>query len=305
MKVPMEKKLPTRRKIYLMAPRKPIYEGKAKQLFEGPEPGTLIQHFKDDATAFNNVKKGTISGKGVLNNRISEFLMLRLHDMGIPTHFIRTLNMREQLIKSVQIVPLEVIVRNYAAGSFAKRFGVEEGKPLGHPLIEYCFKNDALGDPFVTEEHIFAFGWATPQEMDEIRMYTFRINDFLSGLFMGVGIRLVDFKLEFGRLFENEREQIILADEISPDNCRLWDMKTGHKLDKDRFRQDLGQIEDAYREVARRLGVMPEAENSYVIQVNAKEPGAKAKSKARYKSKAKSGPKPARVSKSSDKKKKK
>ena len=256
-----------------MAPRKPIYEGKAKQLFEGPEPGTLIQHFKDDATAFNNIKKGTISGKGVLNNRISEYLMLRLHDMGIPTHFIRTLNMREQLIKQVQIVPLEIIVRNYAAGSFAKRFGVTEGKMLGHPLLEYCYKNDALGDPFVTEEHIFAFGWATPSELDEIRMYAFRINDFLSGLFMGVGIRLVDFKLEFGRLYENEREMIILADEISPDNCRLWDTKTGHKLDKDRFRQDLGQIEDAYREVARRLGVMPQSDKeSYVIQVNAKAP---------------------------------
>ena len=270
----MKQKTHPKRKIYNMAPRKPIYEGKAKQLFEGPEPGTLIQHFKDDATAFNNMKKGTISGKGVLNNRISEYLMLRLHDMGIPTHFIRTLNMREQLIKQVQIVPLEVIVRNYAAGSFAKRFGVKEGKMLGHPLLEYCYKNDALGDPFVTEEHIFAFGWATPAELDEIRMYTFRINDLLSGLFMGVGIRLVDFKLEFGRLYENEREQIILADEISPDNCRLWDTKTGHKLDKDRFRQDLGQIEDAYREVARRLGVMPQtdSESSYVIQVNAKAP---------------------------------
>lgn len=257
-----------------MAPRKPIYEGKAKQLFEGPEPGTLIQHFKDDATAFNNVKKGTISGKGVLNNRISEYLMLRLHDMGIPTHFIRTLNMREQLIKAVQIVPLEVIVRNYAAGSFSKRFSVQEGKALGHPLVEYSYKNDALGDPFVTEEHIFAFNWCTPQEMDEIRMYAFRINDFLSGLFAGIGIRLVDFKLEFGRLYENEREMIILADEISPDNCRLWDIKSGRKLDKDRFRQDLGQIEDAYREVARRLGVLPQegAENSYVIEVNAKVP---------------------------------
>ena len=264
---------PIKRKIINMPPRKPIYEGKAKQLFEGPEPGTLIQHFKDDATAFNNVKKGVINGKGVLNNRISEYLMLRLHEMSIPTHFIRTLNMREQLIKSVQIVPLEVIIRNVAAGSFAKRFNVQEGKPLGHPLIEYCYKNDALGDPFVTEEHIFAFGWATPSEMDEIRMYAFRINDFLSGLFMGIGIRLVDFKLEFGRLQENEREQIILADEISPDNCRLWDMKTGHKLDKDRFRQDLGEIEDAYREVARRLGVMPQdGDSSYVIEVNAKTP---------------------------------
>ncbi len=172
-----------------MPPRKPIYEGKAKSLFEGPEPGTLIQHFKDDATAFNNVKKGTINGKGVLNNRISEYLMLRLQEIGIPTHFIRSLNMREQLIKSVQIVPLEVIVRNYAAGSFAKRFDVKEGKALGHPLIEYCFKNDPLGDPFVSEEHIFAFAWATPQEIDEIRMYAFRINDFLSGLSMWRGHR--------------------------------------------------------------------------------------------------------------------
>jgi len=285
----MESPMHSKRKIIKMSPRKPVYEGKAKQLFEGPEPGTLIQHFKDDATAFNNVKKGTINGKGVLNNRISEYLMLRLQDMGIPTHFIRTLNMREQLIKAVQIVPLEIIIRNYAAGSFAKRFGVVEGKALGHPLIEYCYKNDALGDPFVTEEHIFAFGWASPQEMDEIRMYAFRINDFLSGLFMGVGIRLVDFKLEFGRLQENDREQIILADEISPDNCRLWDAKTGHKLDKDRFRQDLGNIEDAYREVARRLGVLPQsdkAEGSYVIQVNAKAPKSK-KSKAKAKTTAK------------------
>ncbi len=273
----------------MMPTRKPIYEGKAKQLFEGPEPGTLIQHFKDDATAFNNMKKGTISGKGVLNNRISEYLMLRLHDIGIPTHFIRTLNMREQLIKAVQIVPLEVIVRNYAAGSFAKRFGVTEGKALGHPLIEYCYKNDALGDPFVAEEHIFAFGWATPQEIDEIRMYAFRINDFLSGLFMGVGIRLVDFKLEFGRLQENDREMLVLADEISPDNCRLWDAETGRKLDKDRFRQDLGQIEDAYREVARRLGVLPKGEKERPqVTVSHKKPAAKmVKGNVKAKAKAK------------------
>jgi phosphoribosylaminoimidazole-succinocarboxamide synthase len=310
----MERKLHNKRKIYTMPPRKPIYEGKAKQLFEGPEPGTLIQHFKDDATAFNNVKKGTISGKGVLNNRISEYLMLRLHDMGIPTHFIRTLNMREQLIKAVQIVPLEIIVRNCAAGSFAKRFGVQEGKVLGHPLIEYCFKNDALGDPFVTEDHIFAFGWATPSEIDEIRMYAFRINDILSGIFMAVGIRLADFKLEFGRLYENEREQLVLADEISPDNCRLWDSKTGQKLDKDRFRQDLGQIEDAYREVAKRLGVLPPKDadgGSYVIQVNAKMPPKKGKpklapkAKAKTTSKTKAAPKTKTPSKSTTKKAKK
>ena len=265
----------TQRKIFPMPPRKPIYEGKAKQLFDGPEPGTLIQHFKDDATAFNNKKKGSIAGKGVLNNRISEFLMLRIGEMGIPTHFIRSLNMREQLIKSVQIVPLEVIVRNYAAGSFSSRYGIAEGKHLGHPLLEYCYKDDALQDPFVTEEHIFTFGWASPQEIDEMRMYSFRINDFLSGLFAGVGIKLVDFKLEFGRHYENEREMIILADEISPDNCRLWDMQTGHKLDKDRFRQDLGQLENAYQEVARRLGVLPGAEMDAMIDLPVKKPAVK------------------------------
>jgi len=274
----------TKRKIYSMAPKKPLYEGKAKKLFEGPEPGTLIQHFKDDATAFNNQKKGIINGKGVLNNRISEYLMTRIGEIGIPTHFIRSLNMREQLVKAVNIVPLEVIVRNIAAGSFAKRFGVKEGKVLGHPIIEYCYKNDALGDPFVTEEHVFAFGWATPQELDEIRMYTFRINDFLCGLFMGVGIRLVDFKLEFGRLIEGDREFIVLADEISPDNCRLWDVATGYRLDKDRFRQDMGNVEDAYQEVAKRLGVMPKMDaDSYVIEVNARvaKPKPKAKAKAK------------------------
>lgn len=247
-------------KVPAMAPRKPIYEGKAKQLFEGPEPGTLIQHFKDDATAFNNVKKGTINGKGVLNNRISEFIMTHLSEIGIPTHFIRSLNMREQLVKAVQIVPLEVIVRNVAAGSFAKRFSVQEGKALPHPIIEFCYKNDALGDPFVTEEHIYTFQWATPNEIDEIRMMTLRINDFLCGMFSGVGIRLVDFKLEFGRLFENNHEYLVLADEISPDNCRLWDVKTGYRLDKDRFRHDLGNTEGAYQEVARRLGVLPQPE---------------------------------------------
>ena len=196
--------------------------------------------------------------------------MTRIAEIGIPTHFIRSLNMREQLVRAVQIVPLEVIIRNVAAGSFSKRFGITDGKVIGHPLIEYSYKNDALGDPFVTEEHIFAFGWATPSELDEIRMYSFRINDFLSGLFMGVGIRLVDFKLEFGRVQEGDREYLVLADEISPDNCRLWDVSTGYRLDKDRFRQDLGGIENAYQEVARRLGVLPQSDNetSYVIQVN-------------------------------------
>lgn len=257
----------------LMSPRKPIYEGKAKQLFDGPEPGTLIQHFKDDATAFNNQKRGTIAGKGVLNNRISEFLMLRLAEIGIPTHFIRSLNMREQLVKAVQIIPLEVVIRNVAAGSFAKRFGVEEGRPLGQPLVEFFYKDDKLGDPMVTEDHIFAFQWASPHDLDDMRLMALRANDYLTGLFAGVGIRLVDFKLEFGRHFDNQQERIILADEISPDNCRLWDMKTGEKLDKDRFRRDLGKVEDAYREVARRLGVLPAAEQHEIADFTVPETG--------------------------------
>ena len=244
-----------------MAKKTPIYEGKAKQLFEGPEPGTLIQHFKDDATAFNNQKKGTIRGKGVINNRISEFTMLRLAEIGVPTHFIRNLNMREQLVRAVEIIPVEVIIRNVSAGSFSQRFGMEEGKLLGIPIIEYCLKNDKLGDPFISEEHIYAFNLAEPVEIEELRMMTLRVNDFLSGLFMGLGIRLIDLKLEFGRVYDEDgRARLLLADEISPDNCRLWDMKTDEKLDKDRFRRDLGGVEEAYREVARRLGVLPSAE---------------------------------------------
>lgn len=250
-----------------MSTRTPIYEGKAKQLFEGPEPGTLIARFKDDATAFNNQKKGMIRGKGVINNRISEYLMTRLAEVGIPNHFIRTLNMREQLVKAVEIVPLEVIVRNVAAGSFAQRFGLEEGHPIGMPIVEYCLKNDKLGDPFVAEEHVFAFDIADPHELDEIRHLALRINDFLSGLFLGIGIRLVDFKVEFGRHYDEEgRPRIILADEISPDSCRLWDIKTDKKLDKDRFRRDLGGIEEAYQEVAERLGVLPKAEITEIVK---------------------------------------
>jgi len=240
-----------------MSSKTPIYEGKAKKLFEGPEPGTLIQHFKDDATAFNNKKKGVINGKGIINNKISEFLFSRLNDMGIPTHFLRSLNMREQLVRAVEIVPLEVIVRNYAAGSFAERFGAFEGEALGAPLMEFCLKDDRLGDPFISEDHIYAFGVAQPDEIDEIRHYALRINDFLSGLFYGHGIRLIDLKLEFGRFYSEEGEMIMLADEISPDTCRLWDITTNDKMDKDRFRRDLGKTEEAYREVARRLGVLP------------------------------------------------
>jgi len=239
--------------------RRRIYEGKAKILFEGPEPGTLVQYFKDDATAFNNQKRGIITGKGVLNNRISEYLMTRLAEIGIPTHFVRRLNMREQLVREVEIIPLEVVVRNVAAGSLAKRFGIEEGTALPRSIVEYFLKKDELGDPLVTEEHITAFGWATPQDIDDIMQLALRINDFLSGLFLGVGLRLVDFKLEFGRLWEDEQMRIVLADEISPDSCRIWDIETNEKLDKDRFRRDLGKVEEAYQEVARRLGVLPEA----------------------------------------------
>ncbi len=239
--------------------RRRIYEGKAKVLYEGPEPGTLVQHFKDDATAYNNQKKGTITGKGVLNNRISEYLMVRLAEIGVPTHFVRRLNMREQLIREVEIIPVEVVVRNVAAGSFSKRFGVEEGTPLQRSIVEFYLKNDELGDPMICEEHITSFGWANTQDIDDMMQMSLRINDFLSGLFRGVGLRLVDFKVEFGRLWEEEHMRIVLADEISPDSCRLWDVDTDEKLDKDRFRRDLGGVEEAYQEVARRLGVLPEA----------------------------------------------
>src|SRR5438309_10035774 len=243
-----------------MSRRRRIYEGKAKTLFEGPEPGTIVQHFKDDATAFNNQKKGTITGKGVINNRISEFLMTKLGEIGVPTHFIRRINMREQLIRQVEIIPLEVVVRNVAAGSLSQRLGIEEGTQLPRSIIEFYYKNDALGDPMVSEEHITAFGWATPQEIDDIMALAIRVNDFLSGLLLGVGIRLVDFKMECGRLFENEMMRIIVADEISPDSCRLWDIKSNEKLDKDRFRRDLGGLLEAYTEVGKRLGVMSENE---------------------------------------------
>lgn len=239
-----------------------IYEGKAKILYEGPEPGTIIVHFKDDATAFNAQKKAVIEGKGVLNQRISEFIFTRLNELGIPTHFLRSLNMREQLVREVEIVPLEVVVRNVAAGSIAKRFGIEEGTQLPRTIIEYYYKDDSLGDPLVTDEHISAFGWASQDEMHDIADMAIRINDFMAGMFAGVGIRLVDFKLEFGRLFDGEFARVILADEISPDGCRLWDMKTGDKMDKDRFRRDLGGEVEAYQEVARRLGLLTEDEPS-------------------------------------------
>jgi len=243
-----------------MSRRTKIYEGKAKVLFEGPEPGTIIQYFKDDATAFNAEKKGTLAGKGVVNNHISEYIFTSLADIGVPTHFIERTSMREQLVKAVEIIPVEVIVRNIAAGGISKRLGIDEGTPLPRPIVEFCYKSDELGDPLIAEEHVLAFGWADEIELEEMTHYALRINDFLSGLFAGIGIKLVDFKLEFGRLYEGEDCMTILADEISPDGCRLWDMKTGEKLDKDRFRRDLGGEMEAYKEVARRLGILPNAD---------------------------------------------
>jgi phosphoribosylaminoimidazole-succinocarboxamide synthase len=245
-----------------MSRRKKLYEGKAKILYEGPEPGTIVQHFKDDATAFNNKKKAVLEGKGVLNNRISEHIMENLNRIGVPTHFIRRLNMREQLVREVEIIPLEVVVRNVAAGSISTRFGLPEGEALPRTIVEFYFKDDALGDPLVSEEHIAAFNWASPQDIDDMIALALRVNDYLSGLFTGAHIRLVDFKLEFGRIYDqNDMPRIILADEISPDSCRLWDLTSGEKMDKDRFRRDLGNVTEAYAEVARRLGIMKENAN--------------------------------------------
>ncbi|SLN10920.1 phosphoribosylaminoimidazolesuccinocarboxamide synthase [Pseudooctadecabacter jejudonensis] len=242
-----------------MARRKLVYEGKAKILYEGPEPGTLVQYFKDDATAFNAEKKDVIDGKGVLNNRLSEFFMTGLQRIGVPTHFIKRLNMREQLIRQVEIVPLEVIVRNFAAGTMAQRLGLEEGTALPRPIVEFSYKDDSLGDPLVPEEYIIAFGWATQQDLDDIVALALRVNDFMAGVMHGVGIKLVDFKIEVGRVWENDFMRLIVADEISPDSCRLWDIETDRKLDKDVFRRDLGDLNDAYTEVARRLGVLPKS----------------------------------------------
>ena len=242
-----------------MARRKKIYEGKAKIIYEGDEPGVLIQYFKDDATAFNAEKHEVIAGKGVLNNRISSHLMTKIESIGIPTHFIRSLNMREQLVREVEIIPLEVVVRNIAAGSLCKRLGIEEGTVMDGPLVEFYYKNDELGDPLVSDEHIVSMGWADPYELEEMVAMAWRINDYMNGLFAGIGLRLVDFKIEFGRVWGEHGEiYIILADEMSPDNCRLWDAKTGEKLDKDRFRFDLGDLIEGYQNIARKLGLIPE-----------------------------------------------
>lgn len=244
-----------------MARRKKLYEGKAKILYEGPEPGTVIQYFKDDvsATSVDPDKKGAIAGKGVLNNRISAHLMTKIEAMGIPTHFIKQINMREQLVRNVDIIPLEVVVRNIAAGGLNRHLGIKEGTVLRRPLIEYYYKDDALNDPIVSEEHIFTFGWADPYELEEISAMAWRINDYMSGLFAGIGLKLVDFKLEFGRIYGEHGElYLVLADELSPDNCRLWDAKTNERMDKDRYRYDLGDLVEGYQNIASKLGLLPE-----------------------------------------------
>lgn len=227
-----------------------LYEGKAKKVFATDDPELLIVSYKDDATAFNGLKKGTITGKGVINNRMSNFLMKKLEKEGVPTHFVEELNDRETLVKKVSIVPLEVIIRNISAGSFAKHYGVEEGIVFDEPTIEFSYKNDELGDPLLNEYHALALKLATKEEIETIKAMAFRVDKVLKAYFKTLGIDLVDFKLEFGRLSDGT---IVLADEISPDTCRLWDDKTHEKLDKDRFRRDLGGVEDAYQEVMRRL----------------------------------------------------
>lgn len=227
-----------------------VYEGKAKKVFKTDDPNLFIVDYKDDATAFNGLKKGTIQGKGVINNRVTNYLMKMLEEKGIPTHFVEEISERETIVKKVTIVPIEVIVRNIAAGSLSKRLGIPEGKKLAKTVLEYSYKNDDLGDPMINDYHVFAMELATREELDKIAAMSFKINDILTEFFKGVGIELVDFKLEFGKTDSGE---IILADEISPDTCRFWDIKTHEKLDKDRFRRDLGNVEGAYQEIMKRL----------------------------------------------------
>jgi len=241
-----------------MARRKKVYEGKAKILYEGPEPGTLIQYFKDDAATQATQKQGPADGRGVLNNRLSEFFMAGLNAIGVPTHFIRRINMREQLIRMAEIIPLVVTVRNYAAGQLTERLGIPEGTPLPRPIVEFYFKDDKLGDPLVTEEHIIAFGWASQQDLDDMVALALRVNDFLSGVMLGAGIRLADFRIEVGRIWEGDFMRLIVADEISPDSCRLWELRSPDgSTDRDGQPREPGPLADVYTELARRLGVLP------------------------------------------------
>ena len=234
-----------------MEKREQLYEGKAKKVFATDDPDCCIVAYKDDATAFNGQKRGTIVGKGVVNNKMSNYLFRLLEQKGIPTHFVEQLSDRETLVKRVRIVPLEVIVRNKAAGSLSKRLGLPEGTPMKCPVLEFCYKSDELGDPMVNETHILAAGFATKEEIDEISAMALKINGILQEFFLSVNIELIDFKLEFGRY----HGKILLADEISPDTCRFWDVHTHAKLDKDRFRRDLGGVEEAYQEVMKRIGL--------------------------------------------------
>ncbi|MBN35579.1 MAG: phosphoribosylaminoimidazolesuccinocarboxamide synthase [Rhodospirillaceae bacterium] len=244
-----------------MARRRRVYEGKAKDFYEGPEPGFLVQHFKDVAYARRPQKSGVVDGKGVINNRISEYLMTRLADIGVPTHFVRRLNMREQLVREVEILPIDVVVHNAAAGDFAEKFSLQEGTPLPRSIIEFYLRSDELGDPLVSEEHITAFGWAATQDIDDMIHLSLRVNDFMTGLFMGAGIKLVDFTLTYGRLYFEDDVRLVIADEISPDSCRLWDMTSNEPMDMDRFVKDLDNVAEGYQEVARRLGILPEMNN--------------------------------------------
>jgi phosphoribosylaminoimidazole-succinocarboxamide synthase len=241
-----------------MARRKKVYEGKAKILYEGPEPGTLIQYFKDDGgsamTPANTDQPAPVDGKGVLNNRLSEFFMSGLNAIGVPTHFIRRLNMREQLVRMVEIIPLHVVVRNFAAGDISRRLGIPEGTALPRPIVEYYYKDDKLAAPLVSEEHVVAFGWATQQDLDDMVALALRVNDFLSGVMMAVGIRLADFQIEVGRVWEGDFMRLIVADEISPDSCRLWDTRSAAERGDGAEAQPLA---DVYSELSRRLGVMP------------------------------------------------
>lgn len=230
-----------------------LYEGKAKRVFLTEDPEVVIVSYKDDATAFNGEKKGMISGKGVVNNRMTNHVFKMMEKEGIPTHLVEELNDRETAVKKVEIVPLEVIVRNVAAGSFSKRMDVEEGTELLCPILEFSYKNDELGDPFINDDYALALGLAEQEEIDTIRTYAKKVNEFLKGYFLNAGMKLIDFKIEFGRLPDGT---IILADEVSPDTCRLWDVDTNEKLDKDRFRRDMGNVEEAYEEVFRRLGLL-------------------------------------------------
>ena len=248
-----------------MSGREKIYEGKAKILYKGTEKNTAIQYFKDHATAFNNLKKSTIEGKGIFNNKISEHIFIKLNQIGIKTHFIKSLNEREQLIHMVEIIPLEFIVRNIATGSLTKRLGITDGTVLSKPLLEYSYKNDELGDPLVAREHIAEFNWASSAELDLINNQCLKINNFMQTMFKNVGIKLVDFKLEFGRINIDGKKEILLADEISPDTCRFWDVVSEKKLDKDRFRKDLGNLIQAYQEVAERLGITIQKEHQRFI----------------------------------------